>query len=320
MEIGFENAVEVVGRRVLADDVAEFTFRRPGGDPLPEWAPGAHVELELPGGLVRQYSLVGDPADPADRGAWRVAVLRERAGRGGSAYLHDHVLPGTRLVARGPRNNFPLVPSPRYLFIAGGIGVTPLVAMIARARATGASWTLYYGGRTRRSMALVNDLTRHGRPVSVLPEDEHGLLDLDAILGEPRTDTAVYCCGPEPLIAAVEARTAAWPAGALHVERFKPRQPSPAAPAAGTFHVDLARTGIALEVPTDRSVLEVVGAAGVDVLSSCEDGVCGTCQVGVLAGIPDHRDSVLSTEERRSHTTMILCVSRAVTPRLTLDL
>lgn len=307
----------VTGRRSMADEVAEFVLQLPDGGALPAWEPGAHVELDLPGGLVRQYSLVGDPSD---RTAWRVAVLREREGRGGSAYLHDHVVPGVRLVARGPRNHFELVRSPRYLFIAGGIGVTPLVAMIGRAQAGGASWTLFYGGRTRRSMALAEDLANYGDGVSILPEDEQGLLDLDTILARPQPDTAIYCCGPEPLIAAVEARTAQWAAGALHVERFTPRPAVESQLSSGSFHVDLARSGMTLEVPAHRSVLQVVDAAGIDVLSSCEDGVCGTCQTTVLAGVPDHRDSVLSAEERRSNTTMLLCVSRATTPRLVLDL
>lgn len=312
-----ETEVVVAGRERAADGVVRLTLRRPGGGPLPAWAPGAHVDLLLDGGLVRQYSLCGSPQE---RTAWRIAVLREPDGRGGSAYVHDRLTVGTRLRVRGPRNNFPLRPAERYLFIAGGIGITPLLPMIEAAERAGARWRLLYGGRTRASMAFLGELADYGGAVSVRPQDEAGLLDLDAFLAEPDVRTLVYCCGPEPLLAAVEERCGSgWPAGALQVERFHPRE------AAGTtedaaFEVVLARSGRALTVPAGGSVLEAIRSAGVEVLYSCTEGTCGTCETDVLEGEPDHRDSVLTDEERAGGETMMICVSRSRGPRLVLDL
>ncbi|GAA5069183.1 ferredoxin-NADP reductase [Thermocatellispora tengchongensis] len=305
-------------REAVADGVALLDLRAPGGGTLPPWEPGAHVDLVLGGGLVRQYSLCGDPAD---RDRYLVAVLREPAGRGGSAYVHDRMAPGQAVPVRGPRNHFPLVPAERYLFLAGGIGITPLVPMLAAVTERGAPWRLVYGGRTRRSMAFLPELVdRYGDRVVVCPQDETGLLDLEAELGVPRPGTAVYCCGPEPLLAAAERVCAAagWPPDALRVERFAPR-PDAGAPRTA-FDVELAATGRTLRVPADRSILDVLGEAGVAVMSSCEEGTCGTCETAVLAGEPDHRDSVLSERERASGRTLMICVSRARGDRLVLDL
>lgn len=303
------------GRRPVAEDVVLLTLRRPDGGPFPSWEPGAHVDLVLAPGLVRQYSLCGDPAD---RSVLQVAVLRERDGRGGSEHVHRRLAEGDRLAVRGPRNHFPLVAADRYLFIAGGIGITPIVPMLAAADASGADWRLVYGGRTRAAMAFRADLERaYGDRVSVRPQDETGLLDLDALLAEPDERTAVYCCGPEPLLAAAEERCAAWPPGALHVERFTPRDDTGPRE---SFEVELARSGRTLTVPPGKSILQVVEEAGVPVLSSCREGTCGTCETEVLGGEPDHRDSVLTDEERRSGEIMMICVSRARGARLTLDL
>src|SRR6187399_1902858 len=199
-----ETDVLVLRKESLADGVVRLTLGHPDGEQLPLWEAGAHVDLVLRSGLERQYSLCGDRAD---RSVLQVAVLREPDGRGGSRYVHDELADGARIRIRGPRNNFPLVDAPRYLFIAGGIGITPIVPMIAEAEARGADWRLVYGGRTRASMAFHQELAgRHPDRVSVRPQDETGLLDLDGLLsGEPE-DTAVYCCGPEPLLLAVEAR------------------------------------------------------------------------------------------------------------------
>ncbi|MEU6039973.1 PDR/VanB family oxidoreductase [Actinomadura sp. NPDC047616] len=307
--------VVLESRRPVADDVVLLTLRRPDGEPFPSWEPGAHVDLVLAPGLVRQYSLCGDPAD---RSVLRIAVLRERDGRGGSRHVHERLAEGDRLVVRGPRNHFPLVAADRYLFIAGGIGITPIVPMLAAAQASGADWRLVYGGRTRATMAFRADLERaYGDRVSVRPQDETGLLDLDALLGVPDDRTKVYCCGPEPLLAAVEERCAAWPPGALHVERFTPKDDTGPRE---SFEVELARSGRTLTVPPGKSILQVVEEAGLQVLSSCREGTCGTCETEVLDGEPDHRDSVLTDEERRSGEIMMICVSRARGARLTLDL
>lgn len=301
----------------IADGVVLLTLRHPDGDPLPAWTPGAHVDLVLTDDLVRQYSLCGDPNDTS---VMRVAVLREHEGRGGSQHVHDVLAAGQQVEVRGPRNHFALVEAKRYLFIAGGIGITPILPMVAQVAATGRDWRLVYGGRARSSMAFRDELEhRHPGNVEVRPQDEHGLLDLAALLGEPDDDTAVYCCGPEPLLAAVEQHCATWPAGTLHVERFAPKADAAQGPRQ-EFEIELSQSGTVLRVPADQSILEVVERAGLPVLSSCQEGTCGTCETTVLAGTPDHRDSVLTKEEQAVGDAMMICVSRSCSPRLVLDL
>ncbi|GLP69240.1 ferredoxin [Streptomyces sp. TUS-ST3] len=311
----------VAGRTLVADGVVCLTLRRPDGGPLPSWTPGAHIDVLLDGdahGLVRQYSLCGHPAD---RGAWQIAVLREPQGRGGSAHVHDQLLEGVGVRVRGPRNNFPLRPADRHLFIAGGVGITPILPMVEAAEAAGADWRLLYGGRTRTSMAFLDRLAPHGDRVLVRPQDEYGLLDLAAHLGTPKEGTLVHACGPEPLLRAVQEQCAGWPPGTLGVERFAPVPTAAAGTAAATsFELELARSGLTLTVPPDRSVLETVEEAGVDVDFSCREGTCGTCETDVLEGRPDHRDSLLTEDERAAGDTMLICVSRSCGPRLVLDL
>ncbi|MDX3194888.1 PDR/VanB family oxidoreductase [Streptomyces sp. MN03-5084-2B] len=299
----------VESKEKLADGVVRLTLRAPDGGLLPPWEAGAHIDLVLPG-FVRQYSLCGDPSDTS---AYVVAVLREPDGRGGSAYVHDSLSTGDRVPVEGPRNHFALVEAERYLFIAGGIGITPILPMLARVARSGRDWQLVYGGRTSSSMAFTAELASHGDRVTFRPQDEHGLLDLPALLAAARPGTAVYCCGPEPLLAAVEALGPA----DLHVERFTPVVDLGERTA---FEVELAASGRVLPVPADRSILEVVEEAGVTVLSSCREGTCGTCETGVLGGEPDHRDSVLTADERLENEVMMLCVSRACSARLVLDL
>ncbi|HEY3610105.1 MAG TPA: PDR/VanB family oxidoreductase [Pseudonocardiaceae bacterium] len=301
----------------VADGVVLLTLRRPDGRDLPAWQPGAHVDLVLADGLVRQYSLCGDPWETS---ILRVAVQREQAGRGGSAYVHDVLAAGRSVRVRGPRNHFPLVAAKRYLFIAGGIGITPIRPMIAEVAASGRDWRLVYGGRTRSSMAFRDELgCRHPEHVDIRPRDEHGLLDLPTLLAEPDADTAVYCCGPEALLAAVEQRCADWPTNAPHVERFAPKAGAADGPHR-TFEVEMRRTGTVRTVPPDRSILDVVTESGVPVLSSCQEGTCGTCETPVLSGEPDHRDSVLTRQEREAGDIMMICVSRSRSARLVLDL
>ena len=191
--------------------------------------------------------------------------------------------------------------------------------MIGAAERAGADWTLLYGGRSVSSMAFRDELElMGGGRVTVHPQDVHGLLDLDSLLREPREDTLVYACGPEPLLDAVEATMSGWPAEALHVERFTPKT---FAEPAGTdsFEVELVRSGLVLTVPPERSILEVVAEAGVDAPSSCEEGTCGTCETVVISGEPEHRDSLLSTAEQEANETMMICVSRSRCPRLVLE-
>ncbi|MFE9175481.1 PDR/VanB family oxidoreductase [Streptomyces sp. NPDC007126] len=307
----------VVGRReTAADGVLALTLRHPLGEPLPAWEPGAHVDVVLGPGLERQYSLCGDPAD---RTRWRIAVLRETDGRGGSAHVHEEVRTGDKLRVRGPRNNFRLERAPRYRFVAGGIGITPILPMLAAAEEAGAEWSLLYGGRTRAGLAFTRELGRYGDRVTIVPEDESGLLDLAPVLDDLPADTLVYCCGPGPLLDAVEARC---PAGRLRVERFRPKEAAVDAPAEAEaeFEVVLARSGRTVAVPPGVSVLDAVREAGVEVLYSCTEGTCGTCETEVVEGEPDHRDSVLTEEERAAGETMLVCVSRCRGRRLVLDL
>jgi len=283
----FEADVRVESKQQVADGVVALTLRPIADGPLPRWSPGAHVDLILDGVPTRQYSLCGDPADHQ---LWRLGILRDAEGGGGSRFVHDQLQAGHTVRVRGPRNNFGLDASPRYLFIAGGIGITPLLPMIAAAEAAAADWRLLYGGRRRASMAFLGELARYGDRVTVAPQDETGLLDLDSLLGTPQPDTLVYCCGPEPLLAAVEERCLAWPARSLRVERFSAR-PLTAPVRAEAFEVELARSELTLTIPPDRSILDVVEEAGAGVLSSCAEGTCGTCETAVLDGLPDHRDS-----------------------------
>ncbi|MEV4875176.1 PDR/VanB family oxidoreductase [Streptomyces cyaneofuscatus] len=295
-----------------AEGVLGLVLDDPTGADLAPWEPGAHVEVELPSGTVRHYSLCGDPADP---GTYRLGVLRERAGRGGSAEIHTSVGPGTRLRVRGPFNRFPLVPAERYLFLAGGIGITPLLPMVRSLPA--GTFSLLYGGRSLAAMAYREELAALPG-VTLVPQDTEGPLDVAAALsGEPAT-AAVYCCGPPGLLRAVEER---W-SGPLHTERFG-APPTPGAAdrtSSGGFEVELRRSGKVLRVPPERSLLEVVRTALPGVSSSCEEGWCGTCETKVVAGTPEHHDSVLSQAERESGTSMMICVGRSRTPRLTLDL
>jgi ferredoxin-NADP reductase len=302
-------------KETAADGVIILTLRHPDGDPLPDWTPGAHIDLVLTDDLVRQYSLCGDPHDTS---VLKVAVLREPDGRGGSRHVHDVLAAGGLIEVRGPRNHFELVEAKRYLFIAGGIGITPILPMIAQVRQAGHDWRLVYGGRTRSSMAFREEFEDLGQ-VEIRPQDEYGLLDLQALLGEPEEGTAVYCCGPEPLLAAVEQHCTTWPRGTLHLERFSPKTDAAQGPR-HEFEVELAQSGTVLRVPADQSVLEVVERAGVSVLSSCQEGTCGTCETTVLDGTPDHRDSVLTAEEQEIGDAMMICVSRSCSPRLVLDL
>jgi ferredoxin-NADP reductase len=308
----------VVAEKVsAAEDVAVLTLVDPDGGELPAWTPGAHVDLILGPSLVRQYSLCGRPDE---LGSWRVGVLRNPDSRGGSQHVHDVLQPGSTVRVRGPRNHFALVDSRRYLFIAGGIGITPILAMIRAVEATGAEWELVYGGRKRSSMAFLDELAAYSDQVRLQPQEEVGLIDLASLLGRPREDTLVYCCGPEPLLAAVEKNCEHWPAGSLHVERFAPKALPDRDGTEEPFEVVFERSGVTTTVPPGRSILDVAEEAGLPVLSSCREGTCGTCEIGVLEGEPEHLDSLLSPEEQEAGDLMMICVSRSRSPRLVLDL
>lgn len=307
-----------------ADKVLSLRLVHPNGDELPPWEPGAHVDLVLPSGLVRQYSLCGYPDD---RRGYTIAVLLEAAGRGGSREVHETVLVGKTVSVRGPRNKFPLVDAPRYLFLAGGIGITPILAMVREVGARGGDWCLAYGGRSRSSMAFVDELVKLGQGhVDIVPQDERGMLDLDTLLAQVGPDTVVYCCGPEGLLAATEQRCRVSDTQIrLHVERFGAagavRATEPAGDAAAAaFEVELRRSGCLVTVPPDRSILDVVRDVVPETMFSCEEGFCGTCETRVLEGVPEHHDTILSDKERERGQTMMICVGRSKTPRLVLDM
>jgi ferredoxin-NADP reductase len=303
-----------------AEGVVVLDLAHPENDDLPRWEPGAHIDLILDDGLTRQYSLCGDPRDS---GIWRVGVLLDPNSRGGSRYVHENLIEGATVRVRGPRNHFPLVDAQHYRFIAGGIGITPIFAMIEAAQRAGNDWTLFYGGRTRASMAFADDLVeRYPERVTVWPQDERGLLDLESLFKDPEDNTLVYCCGPEALLSAVEQHSAHWPAGILHIERFAAKAPTAeeAAEALDQFEVVCQRSGVSVEITSDQSILEVLEEEGIPILGSCYEGVCGTCEARVLGGTPDHRDSVLTDAERAAGEVMLICVSRSRTERLVLDL
>jgi ferredoxin-NADP reductase len=270
---------------------------------LPGWEPGAHIDLVLPSGLVRQYSLCGDPADTS---SYTVATRLVEDGRGGSREVHEQVRVGTELEVRGPRNRFPLVEAPSYVFVVGGIGITPVLPML-RALPEGVDWRLLYAGRTRESMPFLAEIGELGADrVRVVA----GLPDLDGELADVPEGAVVYCCGPEGLMAAVAER---FPH--VRLERFAPRASSGGDTA---FEVELRRSGRTLTVPADSTVLAAVRAELPDTPYSCEQGFCGTCQQRVLEGEVEHRDELLTDAERAG--SMLICVSRARSVRLVLDL
>jgi cytochrome P450/ferredoxin-NADP reductase len=308
--------LQVAARRDVADGIVELTLAEPSGAPLPAWNAGAHIDLVLGPSLTRQYSLCGSTADDS---SWKVGVLLDPESRGGSAYVHKKLEEGATVRVRGPRNHFPLVSSPRYQFIAGGIGITPILAMIEAAEARGADWNLLYGGRSRASMAFLDRLEGNDR-VTLAPRDEGDRFDLTSLLGTPQPGTLVYCCGPSALLDGVEEACASWPDGSLHLERFSAKVVEASEDALDSFEVECSRSGVTVTVADGTSIFDAVEKAGVDVLGSCMEGICGTCECDVLEGTPDHRDSVLSKSDRDRGDTIMTCVSRSLSTKLVLDL
>ncbi|MBF6215628.1 ferric reductase-like transmembrane domain-containing protein [Nocardia puris] len=304
----------------VADGVVALDLADPDGAPLPGWAPGAHIDVCLPSGLIRQYSLCGEPAAT---GSYRIGVLHVTDGRGGSAEVHT-LRAGDRIDIGGPRNNFPLVLAQEYLFVAGGIGITAIVPMVRAAESAGLPWRLVYGGRSRSAMAFADELvTFGGDRVRLVPADIAGLPDLAAAVSATSPETAIYACGPEPMLTALENLISTeFPDRPLHTERFGRGQPRVTAVGPDTeFTVKLRRSGQNLVVPADRSLLCVLrDAAPGAVSSSCEQGFCGSCETPVLDGVPDHRDTVLPPGQRDRRDVIYPCVSRARTATLTLDL
>ncbi|GAB89474.1 PDR/VanB family oxidoreductase [Gordonia rhizosphera] len=313
---GTTSLLRVTARDAVADDVIALTLEHPDGRRLPDWAPGAHIDLILPTGLTRQYSLCGNRWDAH---TFRIAVRRESDGRGGSAYVHDVLAVGDLVGVGGPRNNFRMVPAAKYVFVAGGIGITPMLPMIHQAELVGATWKLVYTGHSRATMPFTDELAPYGDRVSIVATDEGGRIDIGALLADAGGDSRVYVCGPCSMLDDAVAAATTWPPGRLRVERFRAeRSDTPAR--TEPFVLELARSGRTLPVTPERTVLDALADAGVGVLSSCREGLCGTCETTVLAGEPEHRDSILDDDERDSGTCMFVCVSRSRSDRLVLDL
>lgn len=304
--------------------IRSLVLQDPAGCDLPPFEPGAHVDVFLPNGLVRQYSLVNHPGD---RKHYLLGVLREKQSRGGSQWLHESLREGQSIEIGLPRNNFPLVPAQRSLLVGGGIGITPLLSMAAELKRCGADFQLFYCTRSREETAFLPlidaaGLTGHVTLVHDGGDPRKGI-DLRALLARPEAGLHVYCCGPAGLMNAVRESAAHWPTGRVHFEWFSADQLAlgdHGAEANKPFTVVVASTGQALEIPADRSIAEVLEAAGVPVETLCREGVCGTCVTAVLDGEPDHRDSVLTEDERESEGLMTICCSRARSARLVLDL
>ncbi|WP_084533220.1 PDR/VanB family oxidoreductase [Nocardia fusca] len=300
-----------------ADGVISITFADPSGAQLPAWEPGAHLALHLPNGLVREYSLC---SDPSDRSCWTVAVLRTPDSRGGSTHIHDLLPVGGLLEVEGPRQNFALDTAARHILVAGGIGITPILSMVRTLHRDGANWTLLYTGRSRSTMAFLDEIDSLPADRVTIHADDAAAgryPDLAGLLGDIDADTVAYCCGPEALMAA--CRDALPDPGQLRIERFK--APEPIATGEDTaFDVILAGSGRRIPVGPEVSVLSALQNAGVPVESSCTEGICGTCEVGVVKGDVEHRDFLLSPEEQQTGGTMFVCVSRCRSAELVLDL
>ena len=309
--------LRVTRNDAIADGINLFEFRDAGGSELPQFSAGAHIAIHVPNGMLRKYSLCNDPAE---RDRYQVAVKREVNGRGGSCSLTDDVKAGDELTVVAPVNDFGLPPRAQdFLFIAGGIGVTPMMAMIRQVLAEGKRFRLFYCSRSPETTAFREELSGQQFKDMVTIHYDGGdvsrSLDLRPVLAERKNREHLYCCGPRPLMEAVRAMTDHWSSTAVHFEAFSDAETHKAGDT--SFKVKLARSGTVLDVPTTKTILEVLRDHGLDVPSSCETGTCGTCRTKVLAGEADHRDLVLADHERKD--TIMICVSRAKGEEITID-
>lgn len=290
------------------------------GQPLPKWQPGAHIDIECGDTeLSRQYSLCSDPADPS---AYEIAVLRDPESRGGSTWVHDQLKAGDTVRIRGPRNHFRFdETAKRAIFIAGGIGITPIAAMAHRARLLGMDYEIHYSGRGRALMPLLEALVaEHGERLHVYAKDEGQRADLTALLATPHDGVRIYACGPERMLSALEACTAHWPDDALRIEHFQTEPPTLDPSKEHAFEIELKDSGITLQVRADQTILSALKGANIDVQSDCCEGLCGSCETRVLSGAVDHRDVVLTRGERDAQDRMMVCCSRAAGDKLVLEL
>lgn len=299
-----------------AQDTHTFEFRRPEGGPLPAVEPGAHIDIHLPNGMMRQYSLTTTEGD-GDR--YIVGIKRDRTSRGGSIYIHDHLKVGQIVKIGGPRNNFPLdLSAPHTVLIAGGIGVTPIRCMAQRLIAKGLPFTMYYSCRTRSEAAFLDELSQ--RPEVTLHFDDEAagkFLDMKGIVANAPAGSHFYCCGPTPMLAVYEEATKDLPPGQMHIEYFTAKE---SAATEGGYTVALQKSGREFSIPEGKTILQVLREAGVDMTYSCEEGVCGACETVVVSGTPDHRDNILTESERQASKTMMICCSGSKSARLVLDL
>lgn len=311
--------VKVLHRREEAEGIASYELVREGGGALPPFSAGSHIDVHLPGGLVRQYSLCNDAHDATH---YRIGVLRDAASRGGSIAMHDQVHEGDVLSISEPRNHFPLHTAPHTLLLAGGIGITPLLCMAQRLAAIGASFELHACNRSLGRSAFLDELRAFGDRFHLHLDDGDAAqkLDLPAVLKAAPAGSRIYVCGPGGFIDFVvnTAKAQGWPADLIHLEYFG------AAPQDTTgdraFEVRIASTGKTYTIAADQTVTQALQAQGVDILVSCEQGVCGTCLTRVLEGQCDHRDMYLTDEEKAANDQFTPCCSRAKSPLLVLDL
>jgi vanillate O-demethylase ferredoxin subunit len=323
------NAIDQPGTRLLSLLVRQIRFEGiginsyelvdPEGEYLPAWRAGSHLDIHLPGGVVRQYSLCGDPAD---RGRYVIAVLKEPAGRGGSRLLHETLQVQAIVKVSAPRNHFPIDPrAARHLLIGGGIGITPLKAMAHELEAAGLPYALHYCAKGPHYAAFLDTLSAFDAASFHYDGGIPGNgLDIAALLATPPEGTHLYYCGPAGFMQACAAASAHWPPGRVHSEHFKAPEIAAAAEEADAdgFAVVIASSGAVFDIPADRSIVEVLADAGIVVETSCVSGLCGTCKVKYLSGTVDHRDYILADDEREDYLTA--CVSRATSARLVLDL
>lgn len=323
MPQGFETIpLRVQAIRYEAEGIVSLELRQPGGQSLPAFTAGAHVDLKLPNGLVRSYSVCSDQGDDS---RYVIAVSRDPASRGGSAWIHDALRVGQLIDTTAPSNNFPLEENAeRTVLIAGGIGITPILSMIRRLETLARDWTLHFAVRTRAHAAFLPELRtlagpRPGR-LRVHADDEHDGTVLDVVRvvkdADAHPDTHLYCCGPLPMLAAFRDAADGLPAAQVHIEYFSSDQ---AAYTAGGFEIELAESGITLTVEEGRTILETIQDVGIDVPFSCTEGICGTCETRVLSGTPDHRDLVLTDQEKKAGDVMMICCSGSKSPRLVLE-
>jgi ferredoxin-NADP reductase len=309
--------VRLTAIRYAARDTSLFEFRSIDGSPLPPYEPGAHIDLHLPNGLLRNYSLTAAEREPS---TYTVGIKRDPASRGGSRWVHEALMVGAVLKISAPRNNFRLREDAAHtVLIAGGIGITPIWCMVQRLNALGRDWQLHYACRARADMAFCEELARMPQAKLHFDDEAGGFIDIAAIVARAPVGAHLYCCGPAPMLKSFEDATKNLPREHVHIEYFTPKVDVAAAKKGG-FTVELARSGVEYFIPEGETILNVLLDAGVDIDYSCELGICGACEQRVISGTPEHRDSILSEEEQAENKRVMICCAGCKSDRLVLDL